>query len=79
MPFTLNFPLYKGIIEKPENLDVMLRIAGELSKYFEFIRIDLYSNGTRVYVGELTSFPGNIEGDFIPLESEEHASSILFN
>jgi len=79
MPFTLNFPLYKGAIEKPENLDVMLRVAGDLSKNFEFIRIDLYSSGTQVYVGELTSFPGNIEGNFIPPESEEQASSILFN
>ncbi|KAB2832998.1 MAG: hypothetical protein F9K51_04205 [Candidatus Dadabacteria bacterium] len=79
MPFTLNFPLYNGNIEKPENLDMMLKVASDLSKNFEFIRIDLYSNGTQLYVGELTSFPGNIEGDFIPLNSEEQASSILFN
>lgn len=79
MPFTLNFPLYNGTIEKPKNLDVMLGIAGELGKFFEFIRIDLYTNDTRIFVGELTSFPGNIEGDFIPLDSEEQASSIIFN
>lgn len=79
LPFTLGIPLYNGTIEKPKNLDMMLKIASELSKYFEFMRIDLYSNGTQVYVGELTSFPGNIERHFIPLESEEHASSIIFN
>jgi hypothetical protein len=79
MPFTLNLPLYNGTIERPRNLDAMLRIAGELSKNFEFIRIDLYTNDTQIFVGELTSFPGNIEGDFIPLSSEDQASSILFN
>jgi hypothetical protein len=78
MPFTLNLPLYSGSIKKPENLEMMLKIASDLSKNFEFIRIDLYTNGTQLYVGELTSFPGNIEGNFIPLSSEEHASSILF-
>lgn len=79
LPFTLNLPLYHGTIEKPNNLDDMLRVARELGKYFEFIRVDLYTNNTRIYVGELTSFPGNIEGDFIPLSSEEQASSILFS
>jgi hypothetical protein len=79
MPFSLGSPLYSGTIKRPKNLDVMVEIAVELSKYFEFIRIDLYTNETQIYVGELTSFPGNIERHFIPLSSEEQASSILFN
>ncbi|MGH7902357.1 MAG: ATP-grasp fold amidoligase family protein [Thermodesulfobacteriota bacterium] len=78
MPFSIRHPKFEGIIPKPKNLDTMLEIARELSKYFEFIRVDLYTNDIEILVGELTNCPGNISGVFIPYGSEDEASKIIF-
>lgn len=45
------------IIEKPENLPEMLKIAEILSKNTYFARIDLYNVGNKIYFGEITLFP----------------------
>ena len=44
-------------IERPENLDEMLKIAGKLSENFPYVRVDLYSVDGKVYSGELTFYP----------------------
>lgn len=46
-------------IEKPCSFDKAVMIAEELSMDFDFIRVDLYIIGDKVYFGELTNFPGN--------------------
>jgi hypothetical protein len=56
----------------------MLFVAGELSKAFTMIRVDLYSDGKTIFVGELTNVNGNAEESFIPKVGESEASSILF-
>jgi len=43
----------------PENLPEMLRIAERLARDFEYVRVDLYSIGKRIYFGELTAYPSN--------------------
>lgn len=43
-------------VEKPKDLDVMLKIASELSKGLTEVRIDLYDINNRVYFGEFTFF-----------------------
>lgn len=45
------------IIEKPENLDKMLKIAEDLSKDMTFVRVDLYNAYGKIYFGELTFTP----------------------
>ncbi|RBA28054.1 ATP-grasp fold amidoligase family protein [Flavobacterium tibetense] len=47
---------YKANFKKPENFDVMLRVAEKLSEGFIFLRVDLYSIGNKVVFGELTFF-----------------------
>lgn len=41
-------------IQMPENLGEMIKIAEILSVGFPFIRVDLYSNGHRIWFGEYT-------------------------
>jgi len=65
--------------DKPVNFDTMLSVSDELSKDFEFIRVDLYTDGEKIYVGELTNWPENGNGYFVPREAEKNASNLLFS
>ncbi|MFT6944885.1 MAG: hypothetical protein ACJAUW_001463 [Yoonia sp.] len=65
---------------KPANFDEMRALASTLSAGFDgFIRIDLYSNGSQIYLGEITNVSGNAQGNFRPPEAEVEASKILFS
>ena len=44
-------------IEKPENLEEMVRLANALSNPFPFVRVDLYNIKGKIYFGELTFTP----------------------
>lgn len=44
-------------IKKPENLKEMIRYAEKISKEFQFVRVDLYSNDKKIIFGELTFTP----------------------
>lgn len=44
-------------VEKPENFDVMLRVARILSEGFPAVRVDLYNIKGKIYFGELTFYP----------------------
>lgn len=77
--FSILKPQAKKHLSKPENYEKMLSVADNLSKDFEFIRVDLYTDGSTIYVGELTNWPENGNGYFVPAESERLASDILFN
>jgi teichuronopeptide biosynthesis TupA-like protein len=51
---------HPGIVEelpRPSNLDEMLSAAARLSGGFDFVRIDMYSVGSKVYFGEMTFMP----------------------
>lgn len=76
--FSLHYPLYEGYLEKPENLNEMLGIAEKLSTDFDFIRVDLYSDGKKCLVGEITNCHAAASQKFVPLSSEEKASKIIF-
>ena len=78
MPFSLGYPKSIRKLEKPNNLDVMLSVAGLLSSHFSFVRIDLYSNGEDCLVGEITNCHGNAGEHFIPKSGEAIASNLIF-
>ncbi len=50
---------YRGTkkIEKPKNLDKMIKYAEKLSEDFKFVRVDFYSDNGKVIFGELTFTP----------------------
>jgi hypothetical protein len=51
-----NFKKGKGF-NIPKNWEKMVEIASELSKDFKLVRVDLYTNQNKVYVGEMTFWP----------------------
>jgi hypothetical protein len=79
LDFSIHYPRTTAHISKPENFDEMLYVAETLSQKFSLIRVDLYSNGTSLYVGELTNCPENASGKFNSLSSELSASQLLFH
>lgn len=54
----------------PEGFDRMLEIARKLSEGFTFLRVDLYNVEGRIYVGELTCYPGGGCHRFEPAEAD---------
>tara|TARA_B100001057_G_scaffold322389_1_gene322579 strand:+ start:6102 stop:6965 length:864 start_codon:yes stop_codon:yes gene_type:complete len=67
--------------EKPKNLDEMLKLSKCISSYFNFTRVDLYTDGKEILVGELTHTHAGATQKFIPdgLASEKKFSKILFS
>ncbi len=55
----------------PAALPEMLEVASRLSEGFDFIRVDLYFVGGRVYCGELTLYPGAGFERYDPPEADE--------
>jgi hypothetical protein len=45
------------VLPKPKNFEIMLEYSARLSEGFDFVRVDLYDTGNRVYFGELTFTP----------------------
>jgi hypothetical protein len=43
----------------PAQLEAMLQIAGAIGSGFDFLRVDLYSDGSRVAFGEVTPYPAS--------------------
>ena len=52
--FSFGYPCIDFEVERPKEMDEMLRIAGELSEPFKYVRVDFYLINGRIYVGELT-------------------------
>uniref|UniRef100_E6XG23 Glycosyltransferase n=1 Tax=Shewanella putrefaciens (strain 200) TaxID=399804 RepID=E6XG23_SHEP2 len=53
--------------DKPENFAEMIEVSKSLAQYFDgIIRIDLYSNGTDIKVGEITNCHGSARERVIP-------------
>jgi hypothetical protein len=50
----------------PPQLSEMVRVAEELARPFEFLRVDFYVVGGKLYIGELTNYPGAGFEKFIP-------------
>ncbi len=57
IPITDAFPLPEPLPEKPAHWDEMLRAASDLSKPFDFVRVDLYDLPDGIYFSEFTFTP----------------------
>ena len=73
----LYYPAGEKIPDKPRELDTALHIAEKLSKEFNFIRVDLYIMGDKVFFGELTNYPANGFQVFEPESFEVEMGSYL--
>lgn len=77
-PYSLNYTGNATDHPRPGNLDALLEIAGKLAMPFEFVRIDLYTDGQAILVGEITHCHGSASETFIPRSAEQDASRLLF-
>lgn len=60
----------KNIIEKPKNLNEMIKYAEVLSQPFPFCRVDLYNLDGNIIFGEMTFYPGGATQIIEPEEWE---------
>jgi hypothetical protein len=66
MDAELLYPRCDRIVPRPATLERMVAIARRLSEGFPFMRVDLYSAGSRVWFGEMTLYPENGIESFRP-------------
>ena len=78
LSFSLLYDKSEETFPEPKNLIRLIDLASILSKDFDFIRVDLYTDHEIIYVGELTNFPGNGFEKFIPPEGEKVANELFF-
>ena len=76
--FSIIYPRSETDFPRPASLDTMLAVARTLSAPFSFVRIDLYSDGQQVLVGEVTNCSENAGGFFVPRSAERRASELMF-
>jgi hypothetical protein len=76
--FSIIYPRSAADFPRPASLDKMLAAARTLSAPFSFVRIDLYSDGDQVLVGEVTNCSENAGGFFVPRSAERRASELMF-
>lgn len=77
--FSLHYPRYEGNVRRPDNLAEMISVAEKLSVLFDFVRVDIYSDGKDCCVGEITNCHASGNQAFIPREAEIMASNIIFS
>ena len=68
LPFTNGHPNANRPIQKPQNYEEMLRIAGILSEGMPQVRVDLYNVNGKILFGEMTFFHWS---GLMPFEPEE--------
>ena len=52
--YSFGYPVIKGMVNRPDEFDEMLKISKELSEPFKYVRVDFYLIKGKIYVGELT-------------------------
>jgi len=63
-----NHPNSNGILEKPKELNEIIRLSSLLSKNLPFARVDFYIINHKVYFGEITFYPASGLKSFEPEE-----------
>lgn len=76
--FSILYPRSTADFPRPASLEKMLAAARVLAARFSFVRIDLYSDGDQVLVGEITNCSENAGGTFVPRHAEKRASELMF-
>jgi hypothetical protein len=76
--YSLCYPRHPAGTERPQNFSEMIEVAEMLGAHFNLIRVDLYSNGSQILVGELTNCVAAGNGNFYPRHGEVLASQTLF-
>ena len=54
----VNYDRIEVPLPRPANLELLLQTAAVLGRDLDFVRVDLYDVGSRIYFGEMTPTPG---------------------
>ena len=73
----IGYPNSEKDIEQPEHLPQMIEMSRKLSKPFPFVRVDFYDLGEKIYVGELTFYPGGGLNKFHPKDWDYKFGELL--
>ena len=65
------------IIERPKNLDLIIKYSKKLSNEFVFVRVDFYEIKGKLYLGELTFTPSNLINSFKNRKQRLYLGSLL--
>lgn len=68
MPFERHYPASTVPLEKPINYNRMIEISEIITKKMRFARIDFFEVKGKLYIGEITFFPGCGFEEFTPRE-----------
>lgn len=77
LPFIRKYPASSQEIECPKHFQEMLKISKALAAPFPFVRADFFCLKDKLYVGELTFFPGAGHEDFKPIEWDKKLGNLL--
>ncbi len=77
LPFAISCPIGKGK-PRPGNLSQLIDVATRLSDGFNLIRIDLYTDGQDILVGEITNCHQGARCRFVPPEGEQIMTRLFF-
>ncbi len=77
LPFAIGCPVGPGK-PRPGNLSALIEVAAKLSDEFNLVRIDLYTDAQSILLGEITNCHQGARGQFVPPESEEMMTRLLF-
>lgn len=62
----------------PKNFDVLISLAERIASLFEFVRVDMFTDGSKVKIGELTHCPGGAGERIIPSSAEAEVTSLFW-
>lgn len=68
--FSYHFGQWRGEFQRPTNFETMVQLAESLAKGFDFMRVDLYNVGNKIYFSELTPYPGGVNTKFLPARQD---------
>lgn len=72
LPFGKELPYNPNeVVQQPDVFDEMKKIATNLCKPFQYVRVDMYQTSGKIYFGELTFFPAGGAPDFVPDKYDE--------
>ena len=66
MPFERQYPKSEEPIPKPANFERMKELAQALAQDMMFLRVDFYEVAQKIYIGEVTLYPGGGFEKFTP-------------
>lgn len=75
-PFNFIYDIPTKIPPKPQSFEAMQDLALKLASPFDYVRVDLYQNKDKIYVGELTFTHGAAMEQLVPGEWDEKLGAL---